>query len=83
MSAVLLVRLFDLVSDRFDELIDPYSCLTEDGAQGASVQFPMIWDDDLGEWIVAPQDHVAALLPSQPKAKVRENASAFAPGDGG
>lgn len=45
-----------------------------------TIKFFVIGHDDLGEWIVTPEDHVAATLAHDTKAVPLEKRHAFAAG---
>jgi len=64
-------------SDERDEFADLEDCLSQDGPQRAAIQLSVIGDDDLGKRIIAPENHVAALLPPEGEADFGECADAF------
>jgi hypothetical protein len=48
---------------QLDEFLDAQAGHADEGAEGASVQFPVVGDDQLSERVVAAQHDVAAFLP--------------------
>jgi len=55
-------------SNKFYKFVNAQSRLTNDGAKRASVEFFMVWNNNLTKWIITPQNHVTAFLSFQVKA---------------
>jgi hypothetical protein len=58
--------------EELEKLAHVHPRLPQNGAQRAAVQFPVVRDDDLRKRALAAEDHVAALLPPQREAHLRE-----------
>ena len=61
------------------ELLHIQACLPDNGAQGASVQFLMVRNDDLSEWGVSTQYDMAAALSLGVESDSAENSDALPP----
>ncbi len=57
--------------------------MPEDRTKRTAIELPMIWYYDLGEWLNATKDHVAALLPSKNEADLAERLDTLSPRDAG
>jgi len=59
---------FAIHLEKIFELIYCHARLADDGAQGSTVQFGMIGDNDLSEGILAAKYHMASMLPQRLEA---------------
>ena len=63
------------------EVLNAQLGLTDDGAQGASIQFFVVRNNHLGERIIAAQDNVTTALAYDTEAKPVQNGDAFLAGE--
>lgn len=55
--------------------------MSKNRAEGSAVELVMIGDNNLGEWIVAPENHVTARLAAEREADAGKGANTFPAGD--
>lgn len=54
-------------------------CLTDDCTQGATIEFLVVRDDELREWIIPPQYDVASFAPLYDEPCLDESVDALPP----
>ncbi|OIN94791.1 MAG: hypothetical protein AUJ21_04355 [Anaerolineae bacterium CG1_02_58_13] len=64
---------------KFFKFVDTQTCLTNNSSQCATVEFFVIWNNDLSKRLISAQNHVTAFLALQVKADFAEGFRAFPP----
>ncbi len=68
-------------SNHLDKFFGGNSRLAQNGAKRAAVNLPMVGNDGLGEWIIAPHDDVTAMLSPHGETKFLKRADEIGAGN--